>query len=153
MLITHLQLAPRLRMSGAIPPLSLCLHGVDRDNFICMHENITRYAVDIPAAVLRLGSNSLIGCPQWQSTTYTVYLCVLQDSIILTRKCRNIDLSGWKRWRWPVTVHHDQRIWLGSSLSRSWKPLVSNPFDNMRRVYGRTSPCVVSFSSKGRFFS
>jgi hypothetical protein len=80
----------------------------------------------------------------------TVYICVLQDSIILTKKCRYIDLSGVKRWRWAVTVHHDQRIWIGCSLSRSWKHLVSNSFDNVRRVYGRTSPYVVSFSSLKR---
>jgi hypothetical protein len=32
-LTIHFQLVPRLRMSGAMPPLSLCLHAVDRDNF------------------------------------------------------------------------------------------------------------------------
>jgi len=65
------QLAPRLKMSGAMPPLPLCLHGVDSDNFICMRENTTRYTVDVPDATLRLGSKSVIGCPQWQSTAYT----------------------------------------------------------------------------------
>ena len=32
-LIAYLYLVPRLRMSGAIPSLPTCLHGVDRDNF------------------------------------------------------------------------------------------------------------------------
>jgi hypothetical protein len=40
----------------------------------------------------------------WMSTVVeyginTVYPCILQESIILTKKCRYIDLSGGKRWR------------------------------------------------------
>ena len=32
-LTTHLHLVLNLRMTGAIPLLSVCLHGVDRDKF------------------------------------------------------------------------------------------------------------------------
>ena len=36
---THLQPVPRLRMSGAIPPLPLCLCGVDREKNLTCHMN------------------------------------------------------------------------------------------------------------------
>jgi len=146
MLITHLQLASKLRMSGAIPPLPLCLHGVDRDNFICMHDNTARYAVDIPAAAWRLGSSNLIGCSQWHSAAYTRFISACFKTA--SSWPGNVGTQTYQEGNggdWAVTVQRDQMIWLGSFLSRSWKPLVSDPLDNVRRV--------VSFSSKGRFCS
>lgn len=40
-------------------------------------------------------------------------------------------------------------IWLGCFLSRSWKSLVSDPFDNMRRFCGKTSPFISEDASSG----
>jgi len=44
-LTTHLQLAPMLRINGAMPPLPQCLHGEDRKNLPFFTFKIQHYVV------------------------------------------------------------------------------------------------------------